>query len=62
MRAGSRRWRLYYISQKIDVAVLTKDNVDGIHGDLILGGDAEDAPARAPVVWAVEESILLALS
>jgi hypothetical protein len=53
---------LYYISQKIDVAVLTKDNVDGIHGDLILGGDAEDAPARAPVVWAVEESILLALS
>jgi hypothetical protein len=32
--------------------------VNGIHGDLILGGDAEDAPAHAPV----EESILLVLS
>jgi hypothetical protein len=49
MWAGSSRWRSYYVSRKIDVVVLTKDSVDGIHGDLILGGGAKDAPARAPV-------------
>ena len=53
---------MYYASRKIDVVVLTEDSVDGIHGDLILGGDAEDAPERASVVWAVEESVLVALS
>jgi hypothetical protein len=41
---------LYYASRKIDVVVLTEDNVDGIHGDLILGGGSKDASARAPVV------------
>jgi hypothetical protein len=44
MRAGSRRWHSYYVPRKINVVVLTEDSVDGIHGDLIPGGDAEDTP------------------